>query len=46
MSNFIFMLGASILCYASSNKIPTDALGISCVVAALVDVWAWFFWRK
>jgi len=43
MSNFIFMLGVSLLCTSISNKVPTDVLGVSCVVAALVDAWACLF---
>jgi len=43
MSNFIFMFGIGLLCTAVSDKIPSDVLGVSCVVAALVDFWSFFF---
>lgn len=46
MSNFIFMLGIGLLCSSISDKVPTDVLGVSCVVAALVDAWSFLFRRK
>ena len=46
MSNFIFMLGVGILSQSISNKVPTDLLGVLCVVAALVDSYSFFVWRK